>query len=329
MSLIVTLNGSMVPKKFIALIFFAALAIIPASVLHAQGTRVDSGKWPWKLPFLIHFDVTYEQGNSAGDYDMQNGQYDENFSSDTVLMRTIVSKWIDTTLQNTSYSLIDDTLNYSAYYNVAEGPGTPALSTLDQLSIVFDRGHDSIISFSFCHDSSGEQYSRHTWGFSYCIGLTGLRYDSLSVICIDTLLSPHFAQYEARGTETQSTDYQKQTRSTSISSISLSGIFRSTILTAPAAVSNSNQISKISLHSYPNPFSQSSTIQFTPETSGYADVSIVNLLGTEVAHLFSGELAAGEHSFVWSNPTGLPDGMYECLIRMNGQVQTLPMVLMH
>jgi len=50
----------------------------------------------------------------------------------------------------------------------------------------------------------------------------------------------------------------------------------------------------------------------------------------EVAHLFSGELAAGEHSFVWGNPTGLPglpDGMYECLIRMNGRVETLPMVL--
>ncbi|HZK77252.1 MAG TPA: hypothetical protein VFD13_10115 [Candidatus Kapabacteria bacterium] len=53
----------------------------------------------------------------------------------------------------------------------------------------------------------------------------------------------------------------------------------------------------------------------------------LNLLGVEVAHLFSGELGAGEHSFQWSKPIGLPDGMYECLVRMNGRVQTLPLVL--
>jgi photosystem II stability/assembly factor-like uncharacterized protein len=78
---------------------------------------------------------------------------------------------------------------------------------------------------------------------------------------------------------------------------------------------------------YPNPLSQSTTLYFTPQASGYADVSIVNLLGAEVAHLLSGELAAGEHSFVWSKPTGLPDGMYECIVRMNGQVEAVPVVV--
>ncbi|MDP4287608.1 MAG: hypothetical protein Q8922_06705 [Bacteroidota bacterium] len=75
--------------------------------------------------------------------------------------------------------------------------------------------------------------------------------------------------------------------------------------------------SRLSL--FPNPFSQSTTISFTPETSGYADISIVNLLGVNVARLFSGELTAVEHTFTW-NPAGLPDGMYECLVRMNGRV---------
>ncbi|MDP4198876.1 MAG: hypothetical protein Q8922_15355 [Bacteroidota bacterium] len=52
----------------------------------------------------------------------------------------------------------------------------------------------------------------------------------------------------------------------------------------------------------------------------------MNLLGVEVARIFSGELTAGEHSFAL-NPSGLPDGMYECLIRMNGHVETLPVML--
>jgi hypothetical protein len=84
-----------------------------------------------------------------------------------------------------------------------------------------------------------------------------------------------------------------------------------------------------------NPFSQSTEITFTSEAAGYADISIVNLLGEQVARLFSGELGAGEHSFLWSTPTGLPDGTYECLVRINGQVddrsstvQALPVVLM-
>ncbi len=80
--------------------------------------------------------------------------------------------------------------------------------------------------------------------------------------------------------------------------------------------------------SHPNPFSQSTQITFTSPTSGYAEASIVNMLGVEVARLFSGELGAGEHNFSWSNPAGLQDGVYECLVRMNGQVQTLPVVLM-
>ena len=54
----------------------------------------------------------------------------------------------------------------------------------------------------------------------------------------------------------------------------------------------------------------------------------MNLLGEQVVRLFSGELGAGEHSFLWSTPTGLPDGTYECLVRFNGQVQALPVVLM-
>ena len=64
-------------------------------------------------------------------------------------------------------------------------------------------------------------------------------------------------------------------------------------------------------------------------SAGYANISIVNLLGEQVARVFSGELDAGQHNFTFTNTTDLPDGMYECLVRMNGRVETLPMVLLH
>ena len=53
---------------------------------------------------------------------------------------------------------------------------------------------------------------------------------------------------------------------------------------------------------------------------------MVNLLGAQVAPLFSGELSAGEHSFAW-DASGMLPGMYECVVRMNGQVQQVSMTL--
>ena len=58
----------------------------------------------------------------------------------------------------------------------------------------------------------------------------------------------------------------------------------------------------------------------------------MNLLGVEVARIFSGELAAGEHPFTWdasvgATGDGCATGMYECLIRMNGRVERLPVML--
>ncbi len=81
-----------------------------------------------------------------------------------------------------------------------------------------------------------------------------------------------------------------------------------------------------SLSVYPNPFPQSTTIHFTTPESANAEVTIVNILGAMVAHVFSGELATGDHSFAW-DANGLPPGMYECIVQMNGEVQQIPIIL--
>jgi len=82
-----------------------------------------------------------------------------------------------------------------------------------------------------------------------------------------------------------------------------------------------------SISTYPNPLSQSTTIRFTSAESGVARVTVVNLLGEEVARVFEGALTSGEHSWVWSKLTGLPTGMYECVVEMNGSVQQVPVVV--
>ncbi len=80
------------------------------------------------------------------------------------------------------------------------------------------------------------------------------------------------------------------------------------------------------IQSYPNPFSRSTTVTFLSQDVGFAKVTVVNLLGAQVAQLFSGELSAGEHSFVW-DANGMPPGMYECIVQSNEQVQRVGIIL--
>jgi hypothetical protein len=80
------------------------------------------------------------------------------------------------------------------------------------------------------------------------------------------------------------------------------------------------------LTSFPNPFSQSTSIKFTSGNSGFTQVSVMNLLGSEVARLYSGELESGEHSFTW-DARGMAAGMYVCIVRDGDSVSQLPIML--
>ena len=56
------------------------------------------------------------------------------------------------------------------------------------------------------------------------------------------------------------------------------------------------------------------------------EIVVVNMLGVEVAGVFSGEIDGGEHRFTWD--TGkMPAGMYECVVRIGGTVRVVPVVV--
>jgi hypothetical protein len=80
------------------------------------------------------------------------------------------------------------------------------------------------------------------------------------------------------------------------------------------------------LAAFPNPFSASTTFNFSSPEGGPATVGILNAMGTEVARIFSGELGTGEHSFSWDGH-GFAPGMYECLVKMGGRLERVPIVL--
>ncbi len=107
-----------------------------------------------------------------------------------------------------------------------------------------------------------------------------------------------------------------------------SGIYRrplSEMVNTNAVVAESEVHSSFS--TYPNPFTQSTTITISPTESGITGISVVNLLGQEVARIYDGELSVGEHTFTW-NASNMPPGMYECIVRMNGRMEQQPIVVM-
>jgi hypothetical protein len=60
---------------------------------------------------------------------------------------------------------------------------------------------------------------------------------------------------------------------------------------------------------YPNPFNPTTRITFTLEKSGFAQLSVYNILGQKVATLISGNVSAGQHE-VNFNATNLSTGVY-------------------
>ncbi len=53
------------------------------------------------------------------------------------------------------------------------------------------------------------------------------------------------------------------------------------------------------LHSYPNPFNPSTTIEFTLPEPGFTTLSIYNISGQKVRELAADYMAAGMHSLTW------------------------------
>jgi hypothetical protein len=67
--------------------------------------------------------------------------------------------------------------------------------------------------------------------------------------------------------------------------------------------------SKFQVQSYPNPFSNFTTIEYELEHSANVNLSIYNHLGQRVADLVDGTQVTGTHQVQW-DAEGLPTGIY-------------------
>jgi len=81
----------------------------------------------------------------------------------------------------------------------------------------------------------------------------------------------------------------------------------------------------ISAVNYPNPATGETTIKISSAERGFVQITIVNMLGEEVAKLYSGELEAGDHSFMW-RAKNISAGMYSCVVQVNSNIQIIPII---
>jgi hypothetical protein len=90
-----------------------------------------------------------------------------------------------------------------------------------------------------------------------------------------------------------------------------------------AGVSNAFQL----CGNYPNPFNPSTKMQFSVPQDGYASLKVYNMLGQEVATLFSGNAIAGHYIPVTFNASRFASGIYFARLQYNGKSLVQRMLL--
>ncbi|MHB9027916.1 MAG: T9SS type A sorting domain-containing protein [Candidatus Latescibacterota bacterium] len=97
-------------------------------------------------------------------------------------------------------------------------------------------------------------------------------------------------------------------------------------------IKNINQPSTFALvRNFPNPFNTSTTIRYSLDGSGLAELEIFSTPGQKVRTLFSENRAPGIYNTIWDgkNDQGSPvsSGVYIARLKMNGQVESRRMTL--
>jgi hypothetical protein len=77
---------------------------------------------------------------------------------------------------------------------------------------------------------------------------------------------------------------------------------------------------------YPNPFNPSTTLTFRLDESAHASLTIVDVLGRRVDQPVSEWMPPGEYTMEW-DASGLPGGVYFCVLRAGSFSETIKLLL--
>ncbi|MDF7812051.1 SBBP repeat-containing protein [Hymenobacter sp. YC55] len=80
---------------------------------------------------------------------------------------------------------------------------------------------------------------------------------------------------------------------------------------------------------YPNPAAGQASVSFRPVQDGAAQVRVYNQLGQQVATLYEGKVHKGQHYELPLHSQKLAPGLYTCSLLVNGQRETVRVVISH
>ncbi|WP_375433977.1 SBBP repeat-containing protein [uncultured Hymenobacter sp.] len=113
----------------------------------------------------------------------------------------------------------------------------------------------------------------------------------------------------------------KYTQASSVASASVVAASRAQ-LAAPAGMLQELAV-------YPNPAADQATVSFRPVLDGQGQVRVYNQLGQPVATLYEGAVRKGQRYTLPLKSQSLPAGLYECALLVNGQRQTVRLLVAH
>ena len=93
------------------------------------------------------------------------------------------------------------------------------------------------------------------------------------------------------------------------------------------AVQDHSSSANATISVYPNPVFDRTTIKFFCPEACHVEILVHNILGTELAHVLDRNVEPGNNIVSWEKPQDLRSGMYECVVRMNGNVESLPIII--
>ena len=211
----------------------AACALLIAT--NAFASKPDSGICPWKMPFGINIDG-YGQTHSSvrhvvSGYIKSDTDYGYQFSGE--LFQITVD-----TMFGEYYSFVKDTLIFS---ESQIQPGPPYYHNKFILfKIVFAENKDSIISLSYSELDTGITLGGlGSWAYGkYDFQLSSALFDDTAIFFGDSSIITH--NFSMAGTDTNSkfatsNDFETRYFQFSATSVTLSGLFRTTTFSDPSA----------------------------------------------------------------------------------------------
>ncbi|HEY3875418.1 MAG TPA: hypothetical protein VGM92_08060, partial [Candidatus Kapabacteria bacterium] len=206
---------------------------------NAFASKPDSGICPWKMPFTISIGAMgFSHGYEVSAQEVPGGY----FTRDTDYGTTLSSSSLQITVDTTSLYL-SDSIQYSLnadilFFSFVKVDPWYHYPTSNILTISFAPGSDSIISLSFSQSYTFMTGTKTSEIHSSTFQILSLKFDDTSIFSVDSSLKKHtivMTDNQKNDFYQDQFDYHYIYSDFTATSVTLSGIFRTTTFSDPSA----------------------------------------------------------------------------------------------